>query len=90
MNEALFDALYIAHAGIIWAGSIKQLAYIYTKKRARDITWLWVSCLLASEVLALPRAITSGYPVWWLCHTVSTCLMVALLIGVRRYGAKEA
>jgi len=86
MNETLFDALYIAHAGIIWTGSIREIAHIYKKRSARDITKFWIVCLLMAEMLALPRALTSGYAVWGICHIVSACLIAVLLVGVWRFG----
>ena len=86
MNEFMVDSLYLGHAAIIWTGSIREIAHIYKKRSARDITKFWIICLLAAELLALPRALTSGYEVWGICHIVSACLIAVLLVGVWRFG----
>ena len=83
--EALYDWLYVLHALIVWAGSIRQLCYIFKHKKARDITLFWIVCILMSELLALPRSLTSGYWVWGVCHIISSILVVLLLIGIIKY-----
>ena len=85
----IVDLLYILHSSVSWIGSAKQIHYIYTHKSAQDLTVFWVVCLLLSELLALPRALTSGYWAWWLCHIVSTGLMAALLVGAILYRSKK-
>lgn len=84
-KERLYDALYVGHALIIWAGSINQIAHIFVHQSAQDITVLWIACLLASELLALPRALKSHYWVWGACHCVSSVLIAILLMGVILY-----
>lgn len=85
MTEILVNNLYLMHAAIIWLGSIRQIWHIYRHKRARDVMLFWVACILASEFLALPRAFTSGYWVWYTCHLVSLVLVIALMVGVILY-----
>lgn len=87
--EGLYDWLYVMHALIVWAGSTRQLYHILKHKRARDITLLWIGAILTSELLALPRSLTSGYWVWGLCHIISSVLVVVLLVGVIKYREKN-
>ena len=84
-KELLFNALYVCHALIVWAGTIWQIGYVFKNQRAEDITVFWMTCLLLGELLALPRAIESDYIVWKACHIVASILVSVLFIGVMTY-----
>ena len=84
-KEILVNILYFGHALVIWSGTIWQIIYVFEEQSARDITLFWMSCILLSELLALPRAIKSEYFVWKACHIVAVILVSILLIGVILY-----
>ena len=86
LSERAKNWLYMGHSFIIWAGSLEQIWHIWAYRSAQDLTLFWIVCLFASELVALPRALASQYWVWKLCHIVGSCLMVALLLGVIKYG----
>ncbi len=83
--EVIRDWLYLSHALIIWGGGIYQIVHIFVNKSAKDITLLWVLCLLYAELVALPRAIHSEYWVWKICHIVGAILITLLLVAVILY-----
>lgn len=85
MNELTVNLLYMAHAIVIWAGSIQEIYHIFKGRSAKDVTVFWICCLLLSEVMALPRAWTSGYWVWWACHIGGVILLAVMLFGVVKY-----
>lgn len=76
----------MGHSGVVWGGGIWQIIHVFSHKSAQDLTLVWIGCLLASELAALPRAIDSPYWVWRLCHVVSSVLVGILLAGVILYG----
>lgn len=78
--------MYVGHALVVWVGLAWQLRHIYITQSAEDITLVWACCLLAGELLALPRAIHSPYKVWKACHLIAVCLIAVLLVGVWRFG----
>lgn len=77
--------LYLIHAFVGWVGAGHQLALILITRSAADLSILWLSCLLFAELTALPRAFTSKYWVWKLCHAVKTPLLVGLLVVAIMY-----
>jgi len=86
-REGLKNLSYlIGHAGVVWIFSIWQIVHIYATKSSEDIVPFWVGALLFSHIFALPRSLTSGYKVWWVCHLVSMVLLTILLVGVILYG----
>ena len=85
MTQGMKNRLYLGHALIIWAGGLYQIIHIFHYKSAEDITLFWVGCLLASELLALPRAFDSLFLVWKACHVISAVLITLLLMGVILY-----
>ena len=84
----IYDILYMAHALIIWVGSLREIYHIFKARSARDVTIFWVACLLSAEILALPRSLTSDYWVWYVCHIVGAILTGILLFGVIKYRKK--
>jgi len=86
LNEALRNGLYLGHAIIIWSGAIWQIMHVFTYQSAQDITHFWVTCLLIAELLALPRALSSPYKVWKICHIGGVALLAILLVGVFKYN----
>lgn len=86
MTQRVKDWLYMLHALIVWGGGSWQILHVYSHRSAEDITLVWVTCLLLSELVALPRAFDSPFWVWKLCHVVSTILIGILLVGIVLYG----
>ena len=86
MSENLANALYLLHALVTWGGGIRELYHILKCRSARDVKLSWISCLVFAEFLALPRAFSSCYWVWMLCHVVATILLIILWVAVFKYG----
>lgn len=85
MNEQLLNVFYIAGYAVAWSGLLWQTIHIYSYKKARDFTLVYLNGLILAKIFALPRTITSGYWVWWLQEGISTALTVAFVIGIMLY-----
>lgn len=85
------DLLYFAGSALMWVGNVWQSRKLWLHKSAKDISLTMMTSVFLAHCLMMPKSLSSGIPVWFICHLISLIMVgvVVVLIVYYRRGIRR-
>lgn len=84
------DIVYTGGASLIWIGSARQILKTLRRKCSDDVSMTLMTTVFLAHALMMPKALTSGVPVWMLCHGISLTIAGIVLVLIIKYRRNES
>lgn len=86
----MLEALYVIGASLIWIGSLRQIAKTLRRKSSDDVSMTLMTTVFLAHAMMMPKAVTSGVPVWSICHGISLTIAGIVLALIIKYRQNES